>query len=99
MKRYAALALALTMLFPVAALAQKPMDDACPMMKKSADNDAKLQSLVDDMNKADGQAKIEKMAAVINELVAQRNAMQHPMDMKNCPMMKKSAKKTASVKQ
>ncbi|HLJ75118.1 MAG TPA: hypothetical protein VKU62_11065 [Thermoanaerobaculia bacterium] len=97
MKRWIGVTLVAAMLAP-AAIAQKPMDD-CPMMKKSADVDAKLQALVDDMNKADGQAKIDKMAAVINELVAQCAAAM-PMDTKNCPMMKKGAmkmKKTASM--
>ncbi|HEY6843806.1 MAG TPA: hypothetical protein VI391_06535 [Thermoanaerobaculia bacterium] len=94
MKRWIGIALVTAMLAP-AAIAQKPMDD-CPMMKKSAEADSKLQGLVDEMNKAEGQAKIDKMAAVINELVARRAAMQK--DMKNCPMMKKTgAKKTAAM--
>ena len=37
------------------------------------------QTLVDDMNKARGSAKTEKMAAVINELVSQRSMMQKEM--------------------
>ena len=86
--------------------AQNHMDmkstEECAMMKDSAAMDAKLQALVDDMNKAEGQAKIEKMAAVINELVSQRAAMQSQMkSMDNCPMMKKAsktAKKSASAK-
>ena len=61
----------------------KPMnEDDCPMMMTPADMDKKLQSLLDDMNKAQGQAKIDKMAAVINELVAQRAS---------CSMMKKGS--------
>jgi hypothetical protein len=88
--------------------AQHPMDmkastEECAMMKDSAAMDAKLQTLVDDMNKAEGPAKIDKMAAVITELVSQHAAMQSQMmkSMDNCPMMKKmskTAKKTASAK-
>ncbi len=67
---------------------QKPaaMPDCAAMMQKEnamqqhmADMNAKLQTLVDDMNKAKGSARIEKMEAVINELVAQRAMMQKEM--------------------
>jgi hypothetical protein len=56
------------------------------MQKHMAEMDAKLQALVDDMNKAKGSAKTEKMAAVINELVAQRAMMQKHMT-EMMPMM------------
>ncbi|MEO8379888.1 MAG: hypothetical protein ABI779_09530 [Acidobacteriota bacterium] len=68
--------------------AQKPamMPDCAAMMqqhdamqKHMAEMDSKLQSLVDDMNKAKGSAKIDKTAAVINELVAQRSMMAKQM--------------------
>ena len=49
------------------------------MQKHMAEMNAKLQTLVDDMNKAKGAAKSDKMAAVINELVAQRTMMQQQM--------------------
>jgi hypothetical protein len=49
------------------------------MQKHMAEMDAKLQTLVDDMNKAKGSARVDKMAAVINELVAQRAMMQKQM--------------------
>ncbi len=49
------------------------------MQKHMAEMNAKLQGLVDDMNKAKGAAKSDKMAAVINELVAQRAMMQKQM--------------------
>ena len=49
------------------------------MQKHMAEMDAKLQALVDDMNKARGSARIDKMAAVINELVSQRAMMQKQM--------------------
>ena len=49
------------------------------MKQHMTEMNAKLQTLVDDMNKAKGSAKTEKMAAVINELVAQRSMMQKEM--------------------
>lgn len=49
------------------------------MQKQMAGMDVKLQSLVDDMNRADASAKIDKMAAVITELVSQRSMMQKQM--------------------
>jgi hypothetical protein len=68
--------------------AQKPamMPDCAAMMqeheamqKHMAEMDSKLQGLVDDMNKAKGSARIDKTAAVINELVAQRSMMAKQM--------------------
>jgi hypothetical protein len=66
------------------ALAQMPGCEAmikqqAAMQKQMAEMSARLQSLVDDMNGADGAAKVDKMAAVINELVAQRTVMQKQM--------------------
>jgi len=67
---------------------QKPamMPDCAAMMqqheamqKHMAEMNANLQTLVDEMNKAKGSAKIDKMAAVINEMVAQRTMMQKQM--------------------
>lgn len=62
------------------------MPDCAAMMKSEdamkqhmTEMNAKLQTLVDDMNKAKGSAKTEKMAAVINELVSQRSMMQKEM--------------------
>jgi hypothetical protein len=49
------------------------------MQKHMAEMDAKLTTLVEDMNKTKGSAKVEKVAAVINELVAQRAMMQKQM--------------------
>jgi len=49
------------------------------MQKHMAEMDAKLQSLVDEMNKAKGSARVDRMAAVITELVAQRAMMQKRM--------------------
>jgi hypothetical protein len=67
---------------------QKPamMPDCAAMMqqhdamqKHMAEMNAKLQALVDEMNKAKGSAKVDRTAAVINELVAQRAMMQKQM--------------------
>lgn len=82
-----------------------PMSD-CPMMKqhegmkeKDSATDAKLKSLLADMNRSTGAARIDAMAAIINTLVSERSmgcAMQ-PASMKgasghgpmaDCPMMK-----------
>ena len=41
--------------------------------------DDRLQPLIDDMNKARGSAKVDRMAAVINELVSQRKQMRENM--------------------
>ncbi len=49
------------------------------MQKHMAEMDAKLQTLVDEMNKAKGSAKVDKTAAVVTELVAQRSMMQKQM--------------------
>jgi len=49
------------------------------MQKHMAEMDSKLQALVDDMNKAKGSAKVDKTAAVVNELVAQRAMMAKEM--------------------
>ncbi|MEO8034016.1 MAG: hypothetical protein ABI837_06245 [Acidobacteriota bacterium] len=49
------------------------------MEKHATEMDAKLQGLVDDMNKAKGSAKVDKMAVVVNELIAQRTMMRKQM--------------------
>lgn len=55
------------------------MQQHVAMQKHSAAMDAKLQTLVDDMNKTKGSAKVDKMAAVVSELVAQRSTMKAEM--------------------
>ena len=92
MKRTLIYGFALALLFVPASLAQmsggeKPaMPDCTAMMqqheamaKHMAEMDAKLQTMVADMNKAKGSAKVDKAAAVITELVAQRTMMQKHM--------------------
>jgi hypothetical protein len=83
-----ALALCVPSLFAQMPDAQKPamMPDCAAMMqeheamqKHMAEMDSKLQGLVDDMNKTKGSAKIDKTAAVVNELVAQRSMMAKQM--------------------
>ena len=49
------------------------------MQKHMAEMNAKLQSLVDDMNKAKGSAKVDNVASLINEPVMQRSMLQTPM--------------------
>lgn len=49
------------------------------MEKHLAEMNAKLDAMVADMNKAKGSAKVDKTAAVITELVAQRTMMQKHM--------------------
>lgn len=49
------------------------------MQKQMGEMDAKLQALVADMNKAKGSAKVDKTAAVVTELVAQRSMMRKQM--------------------
>jgi hypothetical protein len=76
---------------------KKPAMACCAMMQQ---DNAKLQALVDDMNKADAATKVDKMAAVINELIAQRSAMQKRMaamhdgkeGMAGCAMMEQAEK-------
>jgi len=74
------------------------------MQKHMAEMNAKLQPLVGEMNAAKGSARIDKTAAVVNELVAQRAMMQkemmeagmNGMSMSDCPMMKESKKTSAA---
>ena len=94
--------------FAAAAFAQADDHHDCTMMANQQQMDTKLQGLVDTMNKATGQAKVDAMAAVINELIAQRTAMRDEMhemmmhhmsegqqghSMENCPMMKSKPSK------
>jgi hypothetical protein len=71
---------------PMEMHASGPMMDCEAMMKKhgemqakNKEMDARLDQLVAAMNQADGQAKIDRMAAVVNELVAQRSQMRDHM--------------------
>jgi len=85
--------LAMALLFVPALFAQMPdapkqamMPDCAAMMQKHeamkkhmAEMDAKLQTLVEEMNQAKGSARIDKTAAVVTELVAQRAMMAKEM--------------------
>ena len=55
--------------------------DQRQMMKMMAADDEKLAGLITTMNAAKGDAKVAAMAAVINELAAQRTRMQAQMRM------------------
>ncbi|MGZ8733426.1 MAG: hypothetical protein ACXW5U_31830 [Thermoanaerobaculia bacterium] len=84
---------ALALLLSPALFAQMPkgekpamMPDCAAMMQQHeamqqhmAEMNARLQKLVDDMNSAKGSAKVDKTAAVVTELVAQRAMMQKEM--------------------
>ncbi|MBK5260288.1 MAG: hypothetical protein JJE51_11890 [Thermoanaerobaculia bacterium] len=78
-----------------------PMDCESMMQEMHASAkvmDDRLKLLIDEMNNAGGSAKVDRMAAVINELVTQRTAMREGMmtmmmghmhgPMAGCPMMK-----------
>jgi hypothetical protein len=49
------------------------------MMQQMQAADTRLDKLVDEMNRATGSKKVEAMAAVINEMVAQRRQMRAHM--------------------
>lgn len=53
--------------------------DRAMMMKMMEASDARLDQLVQAMNSATGQKKVDAMAAVINELIAQRKQMRGHM--------------------
>jgi hypothetical protein len=59
--------------------AQQPKPHARQHMQMMDSMNARLDSLVDRMNRASGNAKVTVMAQVINELVAQRRAMHQHM--------------------
>ena len=87
------LVLSIALLLSPALVAQMPagekpamMPDCAAMMQKHeamqkhmAEMDAKLQTLVADMNRTKGSARVDKTAAVVTELVAQRSVMQKQM--------------------
>lgn len=59
--------------------AQAPAQPAHPMMEMVRQHDQKLEELVAKMNAAQGEAKVDAIAAVLNELVAQRKQMRQHM--------------------
>ncbi len=68
------------------------------MRAEQVSADAKLNDLVAKMNAASGEKKVDALAAVVSEMVAQRQARHEKMAtmqskmagaMENCPMMKK----------
>ncbi len=90
MIRHIGILLLAATLIPVAISAQQPaqhrdstmMMNHEKMMQQVQAADARMDKLVGEMNHATGQKKVEAMAAVINELVAQRKQMRsHMMQM------------------
>jgi hypothetical protein len=65
---------------------QEMMEKHQQMQQEMAAMDARLEELVQQMNAATGEARIDAMAAVINELVEQRQDM-HEMMMEMGPGM------------
>ena len=62
------------------------------MRAQMQEHDARLEELVSAMNSAQGEAKIEAIAAVVNELVAQRRTRRAHMDERWKSRDKKSEK-------
>jgi hypothetical protein len=74
------------------AQAQAPAGPQQPMLEQMRARREKLDGLVAKMNAATGEAKVDAIAAVVTELVAQHNAMPHMrggmgMGMGGGPMM------------
>lgn len=71
--------------------AQQGMQDMMKMhqqmMAEMKDNRAKLDALVQQMNSASGNAKVDAIAAVVTELVRQQNTMQDRMGQMHEHMM------------
>lgn len=55
------------------------MQEHDAMQKHMTEMDSKVQVMVGEMNRATGTAKVDKVAAVVTELVAQRSMMQKQM--------------------
>ena len=83
MSRVTSLAAALALAAAASiALAQEPKAPARqmhPRMEQMRENQKKLDDLVAKMNAAKGEAKVDAIAAVLNELVAQRKEMRKQM--------------------
>jgi len=67
------------------------------MMAEMTASQKKLDALVATMNAATGQAKVDQMAALLTELVAQRKAMQSRMMSMQGDMMKQMMQPTPSA--
>ena len=77
-----AIALVLCGAFAPGAGAEEPKAPAQPthpMMEVMRQHDQKLDDLIAKMNAAKGEAKVDAIAAVLNELVAQRKEMRKQM--------------------
>ena len=80
------LAIALTLVAASAVMAAQAPVERQQMMQSMTTADQKLSELVATMNAAKGDKKVEAMAAVITELVAQRKQMQDQMRMQGSMM-------------
>jgi hypothetical protein len=77
-----AIALALVGAFAPGAGAEEakaPARPANPMMEMMRKHDQKLDDLIAKMNEAKGEAKVDAIAAVLNEIVAQRKETRQQM--------------------
>lgn len=66
---------------------QQMMQAHQKMMEQMKATDARLDTLVQQMNGATGQAKVDATAAVVSELVTQRKTMHEGMDSMQAKMM------------
>jgi len=84
-----AIALALAGAFAPGAGAEEPQAPAQPVhpiMETLRQHDQKLDDLIAKMNAAKGEARVDAIAAVLNELVAQRKEMRKHMGAGPGPM-------------
>lgn len=58
---------------------QAPAKPAYPMLEAMRENDKKLDELAAAMNSAKGEAKVDAIAALLNEMLAQRKALRQQM--------------------
>jgi hypothetical protein len=74
-----------------------PAAEPMQMMKMMAADDAKLAGLITAMNAAKGEQKVAAIAAVVNELAAQRTRMQTEMMRMHAGMMEQMKSHMAAM--
>jgi hypothetical protein len=72
---------------------QAPAKPAYPMLEAMRENDKKLDELAATMNAAKGDAKVDAIAALLNELLAQRKALRQQMNVGHGMMRRPRAKR------
>jgi hypothetical protein len=77
--------------------ATAPMPQHQQMMQNMTAADQKLSELVATMNAAAGDTKVDAMAAVVRELVAQRKEMQQQMRMMQSGMMEQMMSRMSAM--